>query len=429
MKRRTFVTGALGAAATLGLAACSGAAGTGSVQNASGKTTLTVAVWSYATTPEFKALFDAFQAANPDIVIEPVDILAADYEAKITTMLAGGDKTDVLAVKNVTDYSQYSSRGQITDLTDLVKNQLPASKLANLDAFNVDGKYYAAPYRSDFWVLFYNKTLFDKAGLAYPKNITWDQYADLAKKLATGTTASGAKVYGAYQHTWRSVVQAISSAQTGGNLLGGDYSFFTPQYQMSLDLQKAGAIMDYATEKNNKTSYNSFFEAGQAAMMPMGSWEISALLADKAAGKTSVDWAIAPMPQVSAGSKVTTFGSPTAFAVNKKAANSDAAQKFITFAAGEQGAKAVAAVGIVPSLQESAITTAYFANKGMPNDDLSKAAFSPDTVKLEMPVSPVSSQVDQILTEEHDLIMTGSKSISDAIAEMNSRVKPVIASK
>ncbi|WP_229118087.1 ABC transporter substrate-binding protein [Enemella evansiae] len=428
MKRRTFVTGALGLAAAIGLSGCTGAAGGPSSNTQNGKKTLTVAVWSYATTPEFKALFDAFQVANPDIAIQPVDILAADYQAKITTMLAGGDTTDLIAVKNVTDYSQYTSRGQLADLTDVVKKQLPGNELANLDAYELNGKYFAAPYRSDFWVLFYNKTLFDKAGVPSPGNITWDQYADLAKKLTTGTTSSGQKVYGAYQHTWRSVVQAISAAQTGGNLIGGDYAFFTPRYQMTLDLQKAGSIMDYATAKNNKTSYNSVFQAGQVAMMPMGSWQIAPLLADKAAGKTNVEWAIAPMPQPQSGGQITTFGSPTAFAVNKKSENAEAAQRFIAFAAGDQGARAISAVGIVPALQNAAVTDGYFANKGMPNDGLSKTAFQPGSVGLEMPVNPISSKVDTILTEQHDLIMTGQKSIADGIAEMNSRVKPVIAS-
>ena len=42
-----------------------------------------------------------------------MDILADDYPEKVTTMLAGGDTTDVITMKNVTDYSRYSSRGQL----------------------------------------------------------------------------------------------------------------------------------------------------------------------------------------------------------------------------------------------------------------------------------------------------------------------------
>ena len=75
------------------------------------------------------------------------------------------------------------------------------------------------PYRQDFWVLYYNKNLFDAAGLDYPDHVTWDEYADLAQKL-TGTDAAGQKVYGTYHHIWRSVMQAIARRRrTSGDLL------------------------------------------------------------------------------------------------------------------------------------------------------------------------------------------------------------------
>ena len=57
MKRRTFTAMALAVTAGLGLSGCAGAAGT-APQAQDGKTTLTVSVWNYEGTPEFKALFD-----------------------------------------------------------------------------------------------------------------------------------------------------------------------------------------------------------------------------------------------------------------------------------------------------------------------------------------------------------------------------------
>lgn len=422
MKRRTFTATALVTAAALALTGCAGAAGTDSGAAADGKTTLTVSVWNYAGTPEFKALFEAFEAANPDIAVEPVDILADDYAEKVTTMLAGGDDTDVLTMKSTTDYARYANRGQLLDVTDLVKDEIPSDDLLNLDAYDIDDTYFGVPYRSDFWVLYYNKDIFDKAGVAYPDDLTWTEYAALAKQL-TGTADDGSKVYGSYQHIWRSVEQAIAAAQTDGDLLSGDYDFMKAQYDMALALQAEGSSLDYATAKSQQTSYRTMFETGQAAMMPMGTWYVAGILSAKAAGSTTVNWGIAPMPQVAAGDDTTTIGGPTAFAVNKNAANQDAAKKFIAFAAGEEGAKAVASVGTVPALQSDAITDAYFALDGMPNDDLAKKAFEPEDVVLEMPVSDITSDVDVILNEQHDLIMTGEVSVDDGLAEAEKRVK------
>jgi len=409
------------AALALAVAAC----GTDQEAAEDGTVTLSVTVWNQAKTPEFKALFDAFEAANPGIKIEPVDILADDYPEKVTTMLAGGDKTDVITMKNVIDYSRYSSRGQLLDLTDVVKSA-DTAKLAGLDAFNVNNAYFAMPYRQDFWLLYYNKGYTDKAGVNFGDGITWDEYAAYAQRLTSGD--GDKKVYGTYHHTWRSVVQAVSAAQTGGDLLGGDYAFFTDQYAMALGLQKAGAALDFGTATAQQADYRTMFETGATAMLPMGTWYIAGILEAQAKGETQVEWGLAPMPQRPGGSGVTTFGSPTAFAVNKRSEHADLAKKFVQFAAGKAGAEAITKVGVVPALQTPEITEAYFTIKGMPADAMSKKAFTPDKVVLEMPVSEKASGIDTILNEEHQLIMVGEKSPAEGVKTMNDRVKSEVLS-
>ncbi|MFI7067288.1 ABC transporter substrate-binding protein [Kribbella sp. NPDC050124] len=422
MKRRLVATIAATAAA-LALTACGG--GSSDQPAAGGKTTLKLALWNYATTPEFKALIDGFEKANPDIDVEPVDILSDDYNEKLTTMLAGGDSTDVLTMKNVIGYAQYANRGQLLALTDEA-GKLDAAKQSGLDAYKIEDKYFALPYRQDFWVLYYNKGLLKQAGVPETKleNLTWPDYATLAKTLTASLSRGdgGTKVYGAYQHIWRSVVQATAAAQSGGDLLGGDYGFFKDQYAMTLDLQQSGALLPWATASSQKVTYNSMFSTGKAALMPMGTWYAAQLLADTKSGKTKVDWGVAPLPQRETG-KVTTFGSPTAFAVNKNSKHADAAKKFVTWAAGEEGATAIAKAGVTPSLQSQAILDTYFALPGVPQDAIAKKAFKPDQVVLEMPVTDKTADVDTILTEEHELIMTGEKSLDDGLAEMAKRVK------
>lgn len=64
-------------------------------------TVLTVSTWNYDTTPEFDKLFRAFEKENPGVTVKPVDIASDDYDTKLTTMLASGDSTDVLTMKNL----------------------------------------------------------------------------------------------------------------------------------------------------------------------------------------------------------------------------------------------------------------------------------------------------------------------------------------
>lgn len=395
-------------------------AGCGGPANEDGPVTLTVSVWNLDDAPEFQALFDAFERANPDVTIEPVEILADDYADKVTTMLSGGDSTDVITMKEVTDYARFATRGQLADLTDLAKSDDMAN-LEGLDAYEVDGTYFAVPFRQDFWLLYYNKTYFDQAGLPYPDGISWDEYVDLAKKL-TGDQG-GKQVYGTYHHTWRSVVQAVAAAQTGGDQLSGEYDFFRDQYEVAVGLQKDKAALDYGTMMAQTADYRTMFETGATAMLPMGTWYIPGLREAKAKGDTGVEWSIAPMPQRKAGSEVTTFGAPTAFGVNGRAEHPETATKFVEFAASAAGADAVTKAGVVPARQTQESIDAYFALDGMPTDPLSKKAFQPDKIGLEMPVSEQTSDVDSILQEEHELIMIGDKSIEDGIRSMGERVR------
>ena len=65
------------------------------------------------------------------------------------------------------------------------------------------------PFRNDFWVLFYNKDLFDAAGVPYPANdLPMEEYDALARQMTSGE--GDAKVYGTHYHTWRSCVSLFS---------------------------------------------------------------------------------------------------------------------------------------------------------------------------------------------------------------------------
>lgn len=420
MKRKLIAVGTV-AAAALVLAGCAGTSTPASTaSDGSAKSTLTIALWDLQKTPEFNALISAFEKANPNITVQPVDIPSVNYEDKITTMLAGGDSTDIITVKNLTDFGGYVKKQQFQKVDDVVK-ELPADKIPALQQYTYQGSTYATPYRQDFHVLYYNKDLFQKAGVPDPENLTWDEFAADAQKLTTGSDAD--KVYGAYIHTWNSMVQGYAAAQQNKSYDKPDYSWMADQYKVTLDMQKAGSIMDWATANSQKTSYQNMFETGKAAMVPMGSWLIAPLLADKKAGTTNVNWGIAPIPQLKSGSKITTMGGPTGFGINKNAKNTAAAKKFLAFASGPEGAKAVVGVGIVPAYHGADITKAYFALPGMPQDSLSKKAFAPDTIRPDGPTGPDAAAIGGVLNQEHQLIMTGSKPVSDVLTEMASRVK------
>lgn len=351
--------------------------------------------------------------------MKPVDIASDDYDTKLTTMLASGDSTDVLTMKNLLSYSNYALRDQLVDLSSHIKDLDTDPAMESYEMYDIDGKTYAQPYRTDFWVLYYNKNLFDEAGLPYPDNLTWEEYEELAKELSKPEE----QVYGAYQHTWRSTVQAIAAAQNNKNLVEPDYGFLGEYYDRVLRMQEDQAQMDFGTAKSTNVTYQSQFENSKAGMMYMGSWYMGALLTNIDAGTTDVEWGISQMPQNEKGKEIQTFGSPTAFAINKNSKEQELAQKFLDFCSGEAGAKVLAEVGVVPSYRTDAINELYFSHNGMPNDEVSQTAFKPEKIAIEFPVDENGPAIDKILQEEHELILVGDETPKEAIGNMEKRVK------
>lgn len=422
MKKITKMLLATGLLGALALTGCSSGANDENKKTTSdGKTELSVSVWGYDSNPEFKAMFDAFEESHKDVKIKVVDIAAEDYENKITTMLSGGDKTDVLGMKDVGSYTNYANKGQLEDLTSIVENVDDKDNYkGNLDSYKTDeDKYFAMPFRKDMYFVYYNKQMFDDVGIEYPDNLTWDEYEELAKKLTT--EKDGKKIYGSYLHSWNGLVQATAAVQTGNNNLDGKYDYFKDYYDRFLKLQDEGYAMDYATIKSTKTTYSSVFETEQTAMMPMGSFYLGKLIQTKAAGETSVDWGITQLPQREKG-EVITYGGPTGFGVSKQSENKELAKEFVEFCSGKEGALAVSKIGMTTAYQSDEVINTLLGLEGMPQDDVSKATLKPDVSDFELLPSKNASTVNQILNEEHELIMVGDESPAKGIANMEKRV-------
>lgn len=73
--------------------------------SADGKKVLTWAVWDIGQTAYYQPLIDAFEAANPDVTIEMVDLGSSDYPNMLQIQLSGGSDFDVVAVKDIPGYN------------------------------------------------------------------------------------------------------------------------------------------------------------------------------------------------------------------------------------------------------------------------------------------------------------------------------------
>jgi multiple sugar transport system substrate-binding protein len=388
------------------------------------------ALWDWDATAYYKPLIEAYKAKKPNVTIEYVDLGSTDYQTMLSMQLTGGAKDlDVVTVKDMPGYANLVRAKQLEDLTAFMPaNKIdPAAYGGIVEQLGIDGHVYALPFRSDFWIVYYNKDLFDKAGVPYPSNdMTIAQYDALAKKLTSGM--GNQKVYGSHLHIWRSAVQLLGILDGKHTVVDGEYEWMKPYYERAIGLQKAGVVQSYAALKTSNTHYSAPFYNASIATLPMGSWFVATQINKVKSGESkAVNWGIVKYPHpegVAAGTSVATL---TLLGVNAASANKAAALEFMKFVTGPEGAEVVAKTGTMPAIQTAKVVDTIAATPGFPTDANSKEALTLKKGYIEMPIHNKAAQIEVVLNRAHDAIMTENISIDAGIAQMNKDVKAILA--
>jgi multiple sugar transport system substrate-binding protein len=149
---------------------------------------ITYGFWDDAQRPAVEQQIAAFKELHPNITIEPQVVPWDDYWTKLQTGVAGGSTYDVFWM-NADGLPVYASQGALVSIQEMVDDgsidgdAYPES-LRSLYTF--EDTVYGIPRDFDTIALFYNKDLFDKAGVEYPTaDWTWDDLRAAAEKLTT----------------------------------------------------------------------------------------------------------------------------------------------------------------------------------------------------------------------------------------------------
>ncbi|MBI3175406.1 MAG: sugar ABC transporter substrate-binding protein [Chloroflexi bacterium] len=350
--------------ASLLLTACGGgtkpAAGTGPV-------TITFMMWG---APEeqtvWQAVVDDFQAANPNIKVN-VEVSDWDsYWTKLNTLFAGGTPPDVFAM-DAPLYLDWQSRGALLNLQPYIDANpgfLDGFYPQTLTAYKLDDGYYGLPRDFNTITLFYNKDMFDAAGMAYPTaDWTYDDLLAAAKQLTLDKDNDGkTDQYGLWTDTWdMELFWSELIWANGGEIISPDHTKTLIAEGGARDawtyidtLYKEGIMPTPATAGEYG---GDLFQSGQAAMTTIGHWAVPGYVA------SNINFGVAPMPKGPKGAA--TSVNSAGFVVSKDSKNHDAAFAFIKFALSEAGQKRLAELGFsIPVLKSVAESDAYLKQAG-----------------------------------------------------------------
>lgn len=393
--------------------------------------TLKWAIWDKESTAYWQALADEYEATHQNVTIDMVDLGSQDYMTVLATELSGsGSDFDVVTIKDVPGYATLVQKKAILPLDDYIKaDGIDLTKYADVtDQVTVDGSLYELPFRNDFWVLFYNKDIFDAEGVAYPTNdMTFEEYDALARKLTK--TDFGNQVYGAHYHTWRSAVQLFGVLDGKHTILDGEYGFFKDYYDMVLNQEKDGVCRKYTDLKTEGLHYSAAFSGGDVAMMNMGSWFIATLISNLKSGEYDSslcgNWGIVKYPHAEGVEPGSTLGTITGLAVTTATDTPDAAWEFVKWVSGEEGAKVMAETGNFPAIMTDDAMNIITSLDGFPQDEASKEALTVSNLYLEVPYAENVSEINSALDSYHGSIMSGEMTVDEGIAAMEEAVKAI----
>jgi len=415
MRKRKFVFGILLITVLCAFSAC---------QKDDEQMILRVAHWDVTTHHYVTPLIEAFKIAYPNVSIEIIDIPSADYTQRLTIMLNGGSDVDVFWIKDGDTTKSIANRGQLADLSDYVKqDNIKLGDFHGLaDRFIIDNKLVALPASTSYYVLYYNKDIFDNMRIPYPSNnMTWAEWERLAGRLTSGS--GNDKIFGGLLHTWQACVQNWGVQDGRYTIMDTDYSFFMPYYEMALRMQRAGHIMDYGTLKSLGVHYSSLFLGGSIATLPMGTWFFTTIIERIKNNESDIRWGISTLPHPPNTENGWTIGSVTPIAMNQASRNKELAWKFINFITGIEGAKIYASYGQFPGRTNEETLNVIASLPGMPQG--SAQALEVKNIVLDRPMELKVGEINQMLGEVHSLIMLEEVSIQRGLESMARRSREI----
>ncbi|CAM2863004.1 extracellular solute-binding protein [Paenibacillus sediminis] len=256
-------------------------------------------IYPDSTTPSYKMLHqlvDQYEKEHPNITIDLDSLNTDQQKMKLKTQAASKEVPDITIVNPAAQMKPFVDAGLLAPLNDILdKDGLRDTyQKGLLDYYSFDNNVYALPDGNNIEVVYYNKELFQQAGITdTPK--TFDELLQDVKTLkAKGITpiAIGEKDSWTGSFLFMNILLRTNNGPGFlQDVLDKKKTFNDPAFTEAVakfqELVDAGAFEEGATSIDYNAGGN-IFKTGKAAMYIMGTWEIGAIDSSPVAGKVGV---------------------------------------------------------------------------------------------------------------------------------------------
>lgn len=399
--------------------ACGGGETSGK-QKDTGNKVLRVLNWG--NTEEEKIANEAiarFNENNPDVEVKQTCVPVtswSDFIQKWITMSTSGEAPDVINI-GLEAVQMAVSNDLLMPLDEIVSEDQDLSKVKEeyapvlLDGFSVDDNLYGLPNGTQTMVMYYNKTMFDEAGLEYPKDgWTWDEFYEDAKKL----TKSDGSVYGFglsssyFQLTpWWSTNNTALVDENKNPALNSKKMVESVEFLDKL-------VKEKVTPDPISSDVYTMFSSKQLAMVGAGRWVLNTW---QDAGLTNADFDCVQWPVNEKEGSV--FGG-AAWCISKNTENKELSIELLKSLVSEETLKAVAAGGQqVPPTESLATDTEIMGTTPDNIEGIWKAV----TVASPVAAPTYFGDLEQTTLRCMEEVFSGGKDVQQALDDAQKEVE------
>lgn len=385
---------------------------------------LSVSIWDANQEPGIKEILADF-TEETGIKTKLSVVKWEEYWTMLEAGAQGGSLPDVFWMHS-NESERYMSNDMLLDLTDKIAESDkidPENYPEDIwGLYTYDDKYFAVPKDVDTIALWYNKAMFDEAGLAYPTaDWTWDDVTEAAKKL---TKEDGSQYGLALRNDNNQAGYYNLIYDNGGYIISDDKTksgWDDPKTIEAMEMLQ-GWLKDGVMPPLEVMAENGedvLFQSGKVAMVPQGSWMVAAYRDNE---YTAENCDLVELPKSATTGRRVSLYNGLGWAAAANGEHTEEAWKLIEYLGSEEAQKKQAELGVTMSAYNG--TSDAWAKSA----DFNLQAYI--NMMEDMEIRPYSKTTVTWENEDNEIlkgVYLGEKSMKDACKEMAEQMNEKLA--
>jgi len=377
---------------------------------------------SPASNAVYQDIVKVFEERNPDVKIELLMLPWSQYHRKIITMSAVGSKLDFMRLAN-SYFPQFVEKKALLPLDRYVERDQAEIRLDDffpeaLMGCMSGGRVYGLPLDIDGWGVYYNRGVFERAGLPFPdRSWTWETFVDVARKLTRDFDGDGIiDQYGAYIKVKMGVIELLAG-QSGAVILNEDNSqclFDTSEGRAVIQLLYDLIVTEKVVPPAEVRANQDVFTAEKAAMVLLRRGDVTGFRQSLA-----FDWDVGPVPMWPGREpRALIAGGSNPWVISSHTKLPEASWRFLKFFTGPEAVDRMTETGRFIPARRSVAESAVFLDTSPPEHNAYFLDLFRAPNKVFVPRFPRYRRLEKVFQGNFQFLMEGKLTVETCTAKI-----------